>query len=208
MKKIAVLLFTALLLPLQACAAEGKWVEGKHYEVLDEPATASPEIIEFFSFWCPHCYRFEPLVKQIKQKISKDTQFNKVHVNFMRFTSADIQDDATRAMMIGRAISQEEAMNGAIFNYIHQQRASITGMKDLRNIFLVNGVDAAEFDKLESSFGVNSMLKKNNKVVEQYRDHLTGVPTFIINGRFRPTPTSDMTVDDIIDLIVWLSEQK
>ncbi|WP_218311670.1 thiol:disulfide interchange protein DsbA/DsbL [Alteromonas antoniana] len=207
MKKFALFILMALMLPLQACAQEqgARWKEGTHYIVLDEPATAKPEIKEFFSYWCPHCYRFEPLVKQMKEKAGDDVKLTKVHANFMRFASTEVQDEATRAMMIARAIKQEDAMNAAIFNYIHEQRASVTGLKDLRNIFIVNGVDAAEFDKLANSFGVNSMLQKNNKQIEQYREYLSGVPSFIVNGKYQPTFTSDMTMDDIVDLIVWLS---
>lgn len=48
MKKFALIIFMALLVPLQACAAEqAKWEEGKHYKVLDEPASDKPVITEF-----------------------------------------------------------------------------------------------------------------------------------------------------------------
>ena len=207
MKKLLLGLTLAVLLPLQACAQE-QWQEGKHFRTISDTATSEPVVTEFFSFWCPACYNFEPLVEQIKQKIDADTKFDKVHVNFMGFTGPDVQDDVTRAMMIGRAVKNEEALNAAIFNYIHRQRASITGLSDVRNIFVVNGVDAAEFDKLASSFGVNSMVKKNNKEIEKYRQHLSGVPNFIVNGKYQATFTRDMTPDDIVDLIVWLTKQK
>ncbi len=207
MKKFALLILMAFLIPLQACAQESKWQEGKHYEVLDEEATASPEVKEFFSFWCPHCYNFEPLVAQIKTKLPADAKFTKVHVNFMRFTGPDVQDDATRAMMIAQAVKQEEKLNSAIFAYIHKQRATISGIDDLKNIFAVNGVDKAEFDKLANSFGVNSLVKKNNQQIDIYREYLNGVPTFIVNGKFKPTFTRDMTPDDMVDLIVWLTTQ-
>lgn len=210
MKKFAVLIVMALLFPLQACAQEqgAKWEEGTHYKVLDEEATDSPTITEFFSFWCPHCFNFEPIVAQIKQNMSDKTTFNKVHVNFMQVPGGKaVQDDATKAMMIGRALKRNDELNTAIFNYIHKQRASITGMQDLRNIYAVNDVEAAEFDKLASSFGVNSMVKKNQKMVSDYRKHLSGVPTFIVNGKYMPVFTREMTQDDMVNLIVWLSAQ-
>ncbi len=207
MKKIAVLFFMALLLPIQACAVE-KYKEGEHYVVLDHPATAKPEVMEFFSYWCPHCYRFEPLVKQIKSKLDSGTKFNKVHVNFLRFTTPAIQDEATRGMAIAKALKQEDKFNAAVFKYIHEQRATVAGLSDLRSLFIVNGVEAADFDKMSKSFGVNSMVKKNNKLLAQYRGDIKGVPTFIINGKYQPTFTSDMTPDDMVDLIVWLSRLK
>ena len=158
MKKILLLLSLTLLLPLQASAQE-KWREDTHYKVISEQATEKKEVLEFFSFWCPHCFNFDPLVKNIKSKLADDVEFKKVHVNFMGFTSAAIQDDATKAMMVARELDKSEELNQAIFKYIHVSRSAITGMKDLKNIFVVNGVEPEDFDKMMSSFGVNSRLK-------------------------------------------------
>ena len=207
MKKILLSLFIAVLLPLQACAQE-QYQEGTHYTVVNDTATPQPEILEFFSFWCPHCYNFEPLVAQIKKKMDRDTTFKKVHVNFMGFTSPDVQDDATRAMLVARSLKKEEALNLAVFESIHKLRSPVTSLNDLRNIFIVNGVEAEAFDKMVSSFGVNNMLKMNNKIIAQYRSHLSGVPNFIVNGKFQAKFTRDMNNDDIVNLIVWLSKQK
>ncbi|WP_158972282.1 thiol:disulfide interchange protein DsbA/DsbL [Paraglaciecola sp. L3A3] len=207
MKKILLAILVTLILPLQACAQE-QWKEGEHYEVINDKATEKREIVEFFSFWCPHCFNFEPIVKNVKTKLDKDVSFTKVHVNFMGFTSAQIQDDATTAMLIGRALKKEDAMNQAIFKYIHVQKSSITGLKDLQNIFIVNGVEPADFDKMAKSFGVKSMVNKNNKTIAEYRRHVSSVPSFIVNGKFKATFTRDMTADDMADLLAWLTRQK
>lgn len=206
MKKLAFVLVALFMIPLQACA-QAKWVEGTHYKVISDTATKKPEVTEFFSFWCPACYRFEPLVEVIKEKLADDVAFKKVHVNFMGMAGPTVQDQATRAMAIGTVLKQSDAMNKAIFDYIHQQRATITGLDDLRALFIANGVAADKFDKLAKSFGVNSMVMKNNKQIEKYRSHLSGVPNFIVNGKYQATFTRDMTQDDIINLIVWLSTQ-
>lgn len=207
MKKILLSIFLTLLLPLQACS-QALWTEGTHYQVISDTATESPEIVEFFSFWCPHCHSFEPIVKNIKSKLDKNVSFKKVHVNFMGFTSADIQDDATRAMMVARALKKEDALNKAIFEYIHVQRSSVTGLKDLQNIFIVNGVEPTDFDKIAKSFGVNNLVQKNNSTISKFRKHLSSVPTFIVNGKYKATFTRNMTPDDMTDLLIWLSKQK
>ena len=206
MKKLFALLLLTFLIPLQACAVE-QWQEGTHYEIISDEATEQPEVLEFFSFWCPACFRFEPLVGQIKQQLDSEVKFTKVHVNFMGFTGPDVQDAATRAMMVARAMKQEVALNQAIFNYIHVQRSAITGLDDIKNIFTVAGVEPSEFDKMAKSFGINSQLQKNNKMIDEYRRHLSGVPNFIVNGKYQAKFTRDMTADDIVDLIVWLSKQ-
>jgi thiol:disulfide interchange protein DsbA len=207
MKKILLLLSLALLIPLQACAQE-QWREDTHYKVISEQATEKKEVLEFFSFWCPHCFNSEPLVKNIKTKLADDVEFKKVHVNFMGFTSTAIQDDATKAMMVARELNKSEELIEAIFKYIHVSRSAITGIKDLKNIFVVNGVEPEDFDKMMSSFSVNSRLKMNNKAVQDYKKHVSSVPTFIVNGKYQATFTRDMSPDDMADLIVFLSNKK
>ena len=31
------------------------WKEGEHYKVISDEVTAESEVVEYFSFWCPHC---------------------------------------------------------------------------------------------------------------------------------------------------------
>lgn len=211
MKKLALFFTLTLILLLQACAepeqTDVKWVKDKHYKVISDSATETPVVTEFFSFWCPHCYSYEPIVAKIKAKLDKEVSFNKVHVNFMRFTGPDVQEDATRAMLVGRALDREDEFNQAVFSYIHEQRMPVTGLMPLKGIFLARGVEVAEFDKIVSSFKVKTMLDQNRKDIAAFRDHLSGVPNFIINGKYQATVTGDMTPDDIVELIVWLTTQ-
>jgi thiol:disulfide interchange protein DsbA len=210
MKKLftSVLFVIVSALIASQAAAQIRFVEGEHYKVISSQATATPEVKEFFSFWCPHCFNFEPLVVQMKKKLDPSVTFEKVHVNFMGFAGKDLQDDVTKAMMIGQALKKSEQVNAAIFNYIHRQRGKITSSDDVRSILSVNGIDPAEYDKLNKSFAVNSMLKKNNKAISEYRRFVSGVPNFIVNGKYQAQFTRDMTADDMVDLIVFLSEMK
>jgi len=201
-------LVLGLFVSLQAQAQVALWQEGKHYEVIAETASKKPVVTEYFSFWCPGCYRYEPLVKQFKANLPEGVKFEKVHVNFMGFNSPAVQEMATKAMLIGRAMKEEDKYNAAIFDYIHVQRSLISNFDDLRNIFIVNGADADKFDKLAQGFSIKNLVKRNNNNIGKFRSDLTGVPTFIINEKYKPTFTNDMTVDDMINLVNWLSQQK
>lgn len=80
MKKI-VTLFSALMLVFSVQAAS--FEEGKHYKILDVEKSETPKVTEFFSFYCPHCYKFEAIVKSLKPALPKSVKFEKIHVAFM-----------------------------------------------------------------------------------------------------------------------------
>jgi thiol:disulfide interchange protein DsbA len=207
MKKFIGLVFASLLLSFNAMAQE-LWKEGVHYNIVSKEATEKKEVLEFFSFWCPHCHNFEPIVAQMKKDLPSDVEFKKVHVNFMRSASRDAQDDATRALLVGRTLNKEAEIVNAIFNHIHVQRRPITGLADMKDMLITSGIDAEKFEKQAKGFGLNSLVNRNKGEITKYQRHITGVPNFIVNGKYQALFTRDMKPDDMIDLIVWLSAQK
>ena len=186
--------------------AQVLWEEGTHYRVIADEASEEKNITEFFSFWCPHCYNFEPIVAEIKKKKANDVKFVKVHVNFMRSAGPDVQDMASQAMMVGRALNKDVEVNGAIFSHIHRDRKLIASKEDLQAILARTGVTTEQFDKAWDSFAVKGMMGKNAKLINEFRRHVSGVPNFIVNGKYQATFQRGMSADDMVDLIVWLSE--
>lgn len=178
-------LFAALLISANVSAVQLK--EGVHYEVINQQSTAQPEIKEFFSFYCPHCHTFEPLAKKLKAGEDKHGyKFKKNHVDFIRAAGPDIQEMLTRALITADKLDAPKAAD-AIFNYIHRQRAVFTKEKDIRNLFLLNGVKPEDFDKAFNSFTVKAAAKKMKKEQDELvrRRVLDSVPTFIVNGKYK-----------------------
>lgn len=202
LKKIFVFLFAATFWGTTA-NAQTAWQEGTHYEVIAEKASAKPQVREVFSFWCPHCFTFEPVVEQIKQKLPAGMSFSKAHVNFMGGVSRDTQDDATKAMLAAKAMKADKTFNAALFSAIHRDRKTITGMADIKQIFAAAGGDAEKLEKMTKSFGIKGQVSKNN----QYTRGIPRVPAFIVNDKYKANFTRDMTPDVFVELILWLAKQ-
>ena len=58
MKKVLFFLAAMLMIPMVHAAPEFK--EGVNYDVVKQTGSAQPEVLEFFSYYCPHCAKFEP----------------------------------------------------------------------------------------------------------------------------------------------------
>jgi len=185
-----------LCLPLMACSADYK--EGQHYTVVNEQATSKAEVREYFSFYCPHCFKFEPLMDSVKKSLPENTKFEMNHVDFLRAASPKVQGFLSKAIVVAKQMGMEKKLVGALFNYIQVQRAIITSERDIRNVFVLNGADGEKFDKLMSSFSVNSkakLMKKNQDYFSKKRGpdgkpYLNSVPTVIVNGKYKVNPSA------------------
>ena len=192
--------------------------EGVHYEVFDKTtsSTGKPEIKEFFSYYCPHCMTFEPLADRLKAGQKKGNyKFVKSHVDFLRAAGPDIQFMLTKALATAETL-KVPAASKAIFNYIHKQRAVFTKEKDIRNLFVLNGVDGDKFDKVFNSFAVTAAAKKMKKDQDELNRKrvLTGVPTFVVNNKYKilnagfDAKTYDQLFNKIEEAAIELSQRK
>ena len=190
MNKILKYLLLIPLLALSVNASAAQYTEGEQYTKVNETVTKKKEVREYFSVYCGHCFKFEPIMHSLKKSLPEDASFERNHVDFLRAASPKIQQMITKATVVAEQLGDSDKLIGAVFNYIHVQRAVITTEKDLRNIFVLNGADGDKFDKLMKSFSVNSQARTIKKYQENMtaKRVLTGVPTIIINGKYKIDP--------------------
>jgi thiol:disulfide interchange protein DsbA len=176
---IAALLATAALVrpgPVQAQA------EGTEYRVLT-PAqpTMSPgkiEVVEFFSYACPHCADFAPILATWRATLAKDVVFRKVPVGFDRPPWINMQ----RAYYALLASGDLERLDAKLFTAIHQQQLPLFQEQALFDWVAKNGGDAQKFTAAYTSFGINNQTVQADKMAEDFQ--ITGVPTMAVDGRY------------------------
>lgn len=187
MKRVLQLLVLLAVFPLTANALPLLYQEGTHFEIIQDKKSEKPEVREFFSFYCPHCFRFEPLIHDISPKLSHGKGIKKSHVNFLRGASPEVQDALTRAMIAGIKLGESDKVTKVIFEYIHKSRANFGSEKDVLNLLQTAGLDRAKFEKAMNSFTIKSEAKRmvalQNKLTQSGK--LNSVPTLVVNGKYK-----------------------
>jgi thiol:disulfide interchange protein DsbA len=213
MKKIALsflaLVFSALVFNTHASSVL-LYEEGKHYQVISTTASTTPNITEFFSFYCPHCYKFEFVAREMEKKLPPGAKFQKSHVDFMRTTSAETQQALSRALVIAEKFEIGHKMVDAIFKYIHKDKGNFANEGDIRKLFEDNGVDGDKFDKAMKSFTVKTAAKKMKKLQDDLSDQrfLSGVPMFVVNGKYKLLSKELKSMEDYLALVDFLLAKK
>ncbi|KEY91356.1 thiol:disulfide interchange protein DsbA [Candidatus Photodesmus blepharus] len=194
----------ALLMMFNLTANSANYKVNEHYKVLSsEIFSERPSIIEFFSFYCQHCSSFEAVMEKLKIKFSDNVKINKNHVSFMGGTMGKAMGKAYATMVI---LKIENKMVPVLFNRIHDMRSTPKNEAELRQIFLDEGIDPVQYDKVFSSFAVDGMVRFFDK---RFRNaNLSSVPAIIVNGRYLIQAKSVQTIDEYFDLVDYLLQLK
>lgn len=176
MKKLVFAFLTLLLAPLVNAAPEFK--EGVEYTVVKETPSSQPEVTEFFSYVCPHCYSFQPLMEKLAERLP-EVEINKVPVPFLGREMGPVLQRAYGAAVL---LEVEDKLTPAIFDQIHRQKKMPRSMDDIKAVFVDNGVEAGEFDGVINSFALNGMVAQYDKLTENF--NVRGTPTLIVKGKY------------------------
>lgn len=172
----------AALATAAGARAQGAPVEGKDFVRLGTPApVAAPagkiEVVEFFSYGCPHCYAFEPLLEPWIKKLPAEAAFRRVPAAFNA-----TWEGLAKIYYALEATGQLDAMHKRVFAAIHVQRQRLDKESDLAAFVKGAGGDEAKFMDAYKSFGVATKLRQGKQLAEAYK--IDGVPTLGIHGRF------------------------
>ncbi|MTH47033.1 thiol:disulfide interchange protein DsbA [Intestinirhabdus alba] len=208
MKKIWLAL-AGMILAFSASAAQIQ--DGKQYTTLETPLADGPQVLEFFSFYCPHCYQFEEVLHvsdSVKKKLPEGVKMTKYHVEFL----GTLGKDMTQAWAVAMALGVEDKVTVPMFEAV-QKTQTIQSVADIRDVFIKAGVKAEEYDAAWNSFVVKSLVVQQEKAASELQ--LQGVPAMFVNGKYQLNPQGmdtnngmDAFVQQYADTVKYLVNKK
>ena len=154
--------------------------EGKDYRRLDKPQPVETgkriEVIEFFSFSCPHCKDMEPILSAWVKKLPADVQFRRIPAQF-------------QAPYVGTAkvwytleALNEERLIPAVFNAIHGQNVRLDQDKAFFDWAATQGLDRKKVEDMYNSFAVNGKVARAKTLLQNYT--VQAIPAFVVDGKY------------------------
>lgn len=141
------------------------------------PAGGKIDVIEFFSYGCPHCYSFEPMLEQWVKRLPPDVAFRRVPASFN-----PTFEGYAKLFYALEAVGQIEALHKRVFAAIHVQRQRLDKEADIAAFVSANGGDGAKVVEAYKSFGVATKLRQAKQATDAYK--IDGVPALGIHGRW------------------------
>jgi len=178
----------------------GEFVEGEHYQLLENPRRIRAdeiEVMEFFSYGCVHCFNFEP-------KLSEWVESKEGNINFVRTPA--IAGDYWN--ILGRAyftlhqmkILEDHHMN--MFRAIHQSTRNLSTPEALFDFIEENGVDRDAFGTAYRSSQVNAAMKRSDQISRRLK--VASVPTIVIQGKYLVHTTRSVGQNRMLQVMDYL----
>lgn len=202
---MAGLLLAPLLLASFGATAQIQFIEGKHYQLITPPQPTSNadtvEVIEVFSYACPHCATFQPAINGWHQGIGEGVEFSRIAAVF----NASWEPYA-RAYYTADALGILDASHQAMFDKLHKERKRFRSMDDIAEFFSGYGVSKDDFLKASKSFAIDTKLRRG--VAMSHRYGVDGTPSVIVNGKYRTSVSMVGSTDGLITLLNQLIESE
>ena len=186
--------------------------EGIEYKLVSPPQPTITknkiEVVELFWYGCPHCFHFEPHLKEWLAKKPDNVVFYRIPAVFNPAWGLHARAYYT-AKSLGLFDDGKNAFHDALFNELHVMKKSLKNKKALQSFFARFGVTAEDFNDTFDSFAVNTKVNRAAALSKRYQ--LQGVPSIIVNGKYRtdgPMASGRKGIIKVMDFLIKKESKK
>lgn len=206
MKKITALtsVIALAIFVFFANTSQAEFVAGKNYLVLDKPVETETgdqiEVRELFWYFCPHCFSVHPKLEEWSKTMDSSAQLVLQPAVFPGW------EFGSTFYYVLKELGELERLHSSLYNAIHVQKLNLKTQQDFVTWLSLNGVDEDKANKVFKSFPVKVAVNKAKANTYKYR--ITGVPVFIVNGKYTVNATSAGSEEKIFEVIDYLIQKE
>ena len=199
-----------------------KWVEGRNYFAVNpELRTSVPpgkvEVTEVFSYGCPHCSNFRPVIQQMKDSLPPNAQLVFIPASFNPGESWPLFQRAyCTAEVLGVAGKAHDAMFDAVWKSgelavvdmsTGRLKSPAPTIDDVARLYnKVTGVPVDKFVEVSKSFAVGVKMKADDSFV--LHALVDSTPTIIVNGKYRVTMEAAGGANQMLQVVKFLVQKE
>lgn len=166
-------------------ASAQELVEGKQYVRIKNPPPVEKgskiEVIEFFSYGCPHCADLEPEIQAWTKTIPADVSFVRIPVMFQ-----DRWIALAKIYYTLEALGIEPKYSIEVFSAIHKNGVNLTSDKTFFDWAAAKGLDRKKVEDVYNSFAISGKLNRAKSEAQKY--NVQSVPMVVVDGKFVTAP--------------------
>ena len=181
--------------------------EGRDYIALKHARSQTPEIMQFFSFHCPHCRTFEPIMDQLRVDLPEQTTIKRIPVAYGSTHSVGKLLQQSYAFSLSRMQPHQKStiiqVNKDFMDHLFDEiqlnlkrpsnpsQAYNLALEQINTAMKRSGFSSKDIDLFKESiddFSLVQQAENFTKIANTYR--VQNVPTIIVNGKYQIAPNA------------------
>lgn len=188
---------------VSGCASTGP-VAGRDYAQVDPaqpvPSAGQVVVVEFFWYGCPHCSDMHPRLKAWAQRQPAD-----VLLIYQPVVSRDRWEGGARMHFALELLGERVRLADALFDATQLEGLDLNDEAVMTDWVARQGVDRQRFGQAWHSPEVQRQVDDARTVGQRYQ--LTGVPSLVVDGRYRTSNAFTGSADDTLAMVDQLVEK-
>ena len=168
--------------------------QGKDYELIPSDLIQGQSITEVFGYWCNACFSFESTVQKMKEQ--------REDVVVVQIPAGNEVYARLYYTIIALDLGEEAHLN--VYKDIQLLRKNLNSKNDVLEFAKRHGYDDTKFMNVYNSFGIGIKAQNALRTVRSLGNAgvLEGVPTIVINGKYKFRRTADVqrNIDNMLFL--------
>lgn len=206
-----------------AAAAATDWKEGEQYFLVQpaQPtsvAAGKVEVVEVFSYACPACNLFYPVIDKLKASLPA----GKVQWRFLPASWHTEEDWKVfqRAYFAAQSLNVAERTHDKIFDAVwkthelaivdpvsNRIKDPLPSLADVAKYYeSLAKLKPGQFLDAAHSFSVDAQMREADAQIREYQ--IDETPSIVVNGKYRLTPRTAGGNDQFIALVQWLVKKE
>ncbi len=158
----------------------------KEYSLIDAKRDSNNgvvEVVEFFSYACVHCFKFEPALEQWLGRTNSEMTFKRMPAIF-----SDRMVPLAKLYYTLDDMKILDKFHNVVFGNIHTGKRKMFSKKAIREwVSDEPEINYDDFIKIYDSFAVGKKIREAKKLTRNYR--VPGTPYITVGGMFLTGPS-------------------
>ena len=193
--------FTLLVLSIFfiSSAQARDYKEGLDYEIRATNKTVEPEIREFFSFFCSHCFAMEKPFSQMAEFFKGKAKFI---VNPVGLIGGDVGVESQKAYAVAINLEIEDELKEELFNRIHVKQDIPEDHDYFAELFESLGVPSEKYEQIYNSFVTQAKVAEYDRHTKEMK--IDAVPEIVVNGKYLVKTDNLESIEDYESIVSYL----
>ena len=168
--------------------------QGKDYQLIPSDLIQGQSVTEVFGYWCNACFSFESTVQKMREQ-RKD-------IKIVQIPAGNEVYARLYYTIIALDLGEEAHLN--VYKDIQLLRKNLSSKNDILEFAKRHKYDDKKFMNVYNSFGIGIKAQNALRTVRSLANAgvLEGVPTIVINGKYKFKRTADVqrNIDNMLFL--------